>query len=80
MISLQKLLVREKAGQNSRGIYLISSNPNDPEMYEMLCSSPKDKKLWLQIIRDSVTMLTSEGDFRFIIIKKLVCSLSYKLY
>ncbi|XP_035225272.1 A-kinase anchor protein 13-like isoform X2 [Stegodyphus dumicola] len=60
VISLQKLLVREKAGQNSRGIYLISSNPSDPEMYEMLCSTPKDKKLWLQVIRESVAALASQ--------------------
>ncbi|XP_071037768.1 A-kinase anchor protein 13 isoform X2 [Parasteatoda tepidariorum] len=61
IISLPKLLVREKAGQNSRGIYLISSNPKDPEMYEMLCSSPKDKKHWLQIIRDSAAMAAREA-------------------
>ncbi|KAG8189087.1 hypothetical protein JTE90_028633 [Oedothorax gibbosus] len=61
VISLPKLLVREKAGQNSRGLYLISSNPSDPEMYEMLASSPKDKKHWLQIIRDSVALATQEA-------------------
>ncbi|GFT08559.1 rho guanine nucleotide exchange factor 28 [Nephila pilipes] len=61
VISLPKLLLREKAGQNSRGLYLISSNPNDPEMYEMLTSSPKDKKQWLQIFRDAVAMATQEA-------------------
>ncbi|GIY04242.1 hypothetical protein CDAR_253691 [Caerostris darwini] len=61
VISLPKLLVREKAGQNSRGLYLISSNPSDPEMYEMLAVSPKDKKQWLQILRDSVAMATREA-------------------
>jgi hypothetical protein len=35
VVSLQKLLVREKAGQESRGIYLISSNPSEPEMFEL---------------------------------------------
>ncbi|GFR03629.1 a-kinase anchor protein 13 [Trichonephila clavata] len=60
VISLPKLLVREKAGQNSRGLYLISSNPSDPEMYEMLTLSPRDKKQWLQILRDSVAMAAQE--------------------
>ncbi|XP_055943423.1 A-kinase anchor protein 13-like isoform X4 [Argiope bruennichi] len=61
VISLPKLLVREKAGQNSKGLYLISSNPSDPEMYEMLASSPKDKKVWLQVFRDAVAMATQEA-------------------
>lgn len=51
MVSLQKLLVREKAGQESRGIYLISSNPADPEMFELKVHKPKDKQIWIQAIR-----------------------------
>lgn len=39
IVSLAKLLVREIAGtekrSENRGIYLISSNPNDPEMFEL---------------------------------------------
>ena len=50
-MSLQKLLVREKAGQESRGIYLISSNPADPEMFELKVHKPKDKQVWIQAIR-----------------------------
>lgn len=50
-MSLQKLLVREKAGQDSRGIYLISSNPADPEMFELKVHKPKDKQVWIQAIR-----------------------------
>lgn len=38
VVSLQKLLVREKAGQESRGIYLICSSPKDPEMFELKVS------------------------------------------
>ena len=34
VVSLQKLLVREKAGQDS-SIYLISSNPNEPQMFDL---------------------------------------------
>lgn len=51
VVSLQKLLVREKAGQESRGIYLISSNPADPEMFELKVHKPKDKQIWIQAIR-----------------------------
>lgn len=51
MVSLQKLLVREKAGQDTRGIYLISSNPLDPEMFELKVHQPKDKTAWIQAIR-----------------------------
>ncbi|XP_049818180.1 rho guanine nucleotide exchange factor 18 isoform X1 [Aethina tumida] len=54
VVSLQKLLVREKAGQDSRGIYLISSNPADPEMFELKVHKPKDKQVWIQAIREAV--------------------------
>lgn len=53
-MSLQKLLVREKAGQESRSIYLISSNPADPEMFELKVHKPKDKQIWIQAIRSAV--------------------------
>ncbi|XP_044263420.1 rho guanine nucleotide exchange factor 28 isoform X4 [Tribolium madens] len=54
VVSLQKLLVREKAGQDSRGIYLISSNPADPEMFELKVHKPKDKQVWIHAIREAV--------------------------
>ncbi|XP_039278315.1 A-kinase anchor protein 13 isoform X2 [Nilaparvata lugens] len=54
VVSLQKLLVREKAGQESRGIYLISSNPTDPEMFELKVQKPKEKQVWIQAVRDAV--------------------------
>ncbi|XP_044744401.1 rho guanine nucleotide exchange factor 18 isoform X3 [Coccinella septempunctata] len=54
VVSLQKLLVREKAGQDSRGIYLISSNPAEPEMFELKIHKPKDKQTWIQAIRKAV--------------------------
>ncbi|XP_067003776.2 rho guanine nucleotide exchange factor 18 [Anabrus simplex] len=54
VVSLQKLLVREKAGQDSRGIYLISSNPAEPEMFELKVHKPKDKQVWIRAIRTAV--------------------------
>ncbi|XP_055700936.1 rho guanine nucleotide exchange factor 18 isoform X4 [Phlebotomus papatasi] len=54
VVSLQKLLIREKAGTESRGIYIISSNPTYPEMYELKVQNPKDKNIWIQAIRAAV--------------------------
>lgn len=54
VVSLQKLLIREKAGTESRGIYIISSNPAYPEMYELKVQNPKDKNVWIQSIRAAV--------------------------
>lgn len=51
VVSLQKLLVREKAGGDARSIYLISSNPSDPEMFELKIQKPKDKATWINSIR-----------------------------
>ncbi|XP_033334273.1 rho guanine nucleotide exchange factor 18 cysts isoform X3 [Megalopta genalis] len=62
IVSLQKLLVREKAGQESRGIYLISSNPAEPEMFELKIQKPKDKQLWIQAIRSAVEACPQEAD------------------
>lgn len=62
MISLQKLLVREKAGQFSKGIYLISSNPRDPEMYEFVCTSAKMQKAWIEQIRTAVDLCPDEDE------------------
>lgn len=51
VVPLQKLLIRDKAGTESRGIYIISSNPSYPEMYELKVQNPKDRNLWIQSIR-----------------------------
>ncbi|KAG5885128.1 hypothetical protein JTB14_037919 [Gonioctena quinquepunctata] len=66
VVSLQKLLVREKAGQDSRGIYLISSNPADPEMFELKVHKPKDKQQWIQAIREAVQSCPEDEDDSFI--------------
>lgn len=65
VISLQKLLVREKAGgQDTRSIYLISSNPDEPEMYELQCQTPREKRVWIDTIRAAVEQCPEdeEGD------------------
>lgn len=61
IVSLQKLLVREKAGQES-SIYLISSNPAEPEMFELKIQKPKDKQLWIRAIRSAVEDCPQEAN------------------
>ncbi|XP_055319921.1 rho guanine nucleotide exchange factor 18 isoform X4 [Sitodiplosis mosellana] len=53
VVSLQKLLIREKAGE-SRSIYIISTDINYPEMYELKVQQPKDKTEWIKTIRAAV--------------------------
>lgn len=62
VVSLQKLLVREKAGQDSKGIYLISSHPAEPEMFELKVHKPKDKQVWIQAIRSAVQCCPEEEE------------------
>ena len=57
VISLQKLLVREKAGgQDTRSIYLISSNPDEPEMYELQCQNQRKKRVYIDMIGAAVAL------------------------
>ncbi|XP_058807396.1 A-kinase anchor protein 13 isoform X2 [Phymastichus coffea] len=66
IVSLSKLLVREIAGtekrSENRGIYLISSNPNDPEMFELKLKEPRDKNTWIKDIRAAVEACPQEPD------------------
>ncbi|CAH1716615.1 rho guanine nucleotide exchange factor 18 isoform X3 [Aphis gossypii] len=62
VVSLQKLLVREKAGTDTKGIYLVSSNPAEPEMFELKVHKPKDKQVWIQSIRSAVKECPEEED------------------
>jgi hypothetical protein len=63
VLPISKLLVREKAGSNdNNGFYLIS-NPSDPDMYELICQNPKDRKVWIESIRDAIeTCPTGDED------------------
>ncbi|CAL1300029.1 unnamed protein product [Larinioides sclopetarius] len=62
IVSLQKLLARKKAGQDSCGIYLISSNPSEPEMIELFCKTPKDQKAWMEAIREAIDLCPDEDE------------------
>lgn len=61
VIPLDKLIVREKAGEGSRAIYLIYSK-NTAEMFEFECQHPKDKKIWLESIREAIDQCPDEED------------------
>ncbi|RWS10069.1 A-kinase anchor protein 13-like protein [Dinothrombium tinctorium] len=63
IVPLQKLLVRERAGQCSKGIYLIcpKSFPQ-PEMYELICATAKDQKVWIEEIRSAVEQCPDEDE------------------
>ena len=48
-------MVREKAGgQDTRSSYLISSNPDEPEMYELKIQNSREKRIWIDTIRAAV--------------------------
>lgn len=57
MISLQKLIVREKA-QEDKAMYLICASTSSPletyEMYEVLTGSREQRVAWMTHIRDAV--------------------------
>ncbi|GIX76967.1 rho guanine nucleotide exchange factor 28 [Caerostris darwini] len=62
IVSLQKLLLRKKAGQDSCGIYLISPNQIDPEIIELICKTPKDQKAWMEAIREATDLCPDEDE------------------
>ncbi|KAJ2944910.1 hypothetical protein O0L34_g1803 [Tuta absoluta] len=60
VVSLVKLLVREKAGAEGRGLYLICSGPSEPEMFELRVHRPKDIHTWITAIRAAVAACPAE--------------------
>ncbi|XP_013164117.1 PREDICTED: rho guanine nucleotide exchange factor 18 isoform X2 [Papilio xuthus] len=60
VVSLWKLLVREKAGAEGRGLYLICSGPAEPEMFELRVHRPKDIATWIHAIRAAVQSCPEE--------------------
>ena len=46
--------MKKAGGQDTRSIYLISSNPDEPEMYELQCQNPREKRIWIDTIRAAV--------------------------
>ncbi|XP_078362026.1 rho guanine nucleotide exchange factor 18-like [Oculina patagonica] len=81
IVRLKKLIVREVA-TDRKAIFLVSTSSKGPEMYEIVCESPEDKKRWMEIIREAVTnapadenlddglITTAAGERRKIIIRR----------
>ncbi|XP_033750595.1 A-kinase anchor protein 13-like isoform X3 [Pecten maximus] len=55
VIPLFQLLVREKGDTraDSRGIYLISQNKQNPEMYEFICTNNNYRRNWIEMLRQA---------------------------
>ncbi|CAH0714925.1 unnamed protein product, partial [Brenthis ino] len=62
VVSLWKLLVREKAGAEGRGLYLICNGPPEPEMFELRVHRPKDIAGWIHAIRGAVQSCPEERE------------------
>ena len=58
-MSLQKLLVRVKAGC-TRTVYLVSMMSTEVVMYELMCANPKDSKNWMEKIREAIENCPAE--------------------
>jgi hypothetical protein len=55
--------VREKADdRQSNGIYVISQNRQQPEMYELVCRSQKERDDWIRILKDAIKNCPEEGE------------------
>ncbi|XP_069137143.1 rho guanine nucleotide exchange factor 18-like isoform X6 [Argopecten irradians] len=55
VIPLFQLLVREKGDTraDTRGIYLISQNKLNPEMYEFICTNNNYRRNWIEVLRQA---------------------------
>ena len=55
VIPLHKLIFREKKdSRNSTGIFLISTDRQMPEMYEIVCPSTQSMKEWMAVLEEAV--------------------------
>ncbi|XP_053620407.1 rho guanine nucleotide exchange factor 28 isoform X3 [Plodia interpunctella] len=60
VVPLQKLLVREKAGAEARGLYLLCAAAPAPEMFELRVLRPRDLHHWIHPIRAAVAKCPAE--------------------
>ncbi|XP_070209458.1 rho guanine nucleotide exchange factor 18-like isoform X2 [Littorina saxatilis] len=65
VVPLNKLLVREKRDErDSHGIYVISQNKTEPEMYELVCRTRDDRDNWLKILQDAIKSSPEEEEIQ----------------
>jgi len=70
VIPLFELLVREKSDtRDSRGIYLISHNKKNPEMYEMVCNTSTDRQKWIPILQRAAANCPADSNDGMILLK-----------
>ncbi|XP_064607834.1 A-kinase anchor protein 13-like isoform X2 [Liolophura sinensis] len=64
VISLYKLLVREKGDtrDSKGGIYLISQNKTEPEMYELVCKPSDKRETWINAVRTAAEQCPEEDE------------------
>ena len=61
-MSLSNLLVREKRdAKDTKGMYLISQNKRNPEMYEIVFNSSADMAKWGNSLRAAIAQCPEEG-------------------
>ncbi|PVD19716.1 hypothetical protein C0Q70_20207 [Pomacea canaliculata] len=61
LVPLNKLLLREKGdARDSHGIYLISQDHNQPEMYELVCNSKEQRDQWMTVLRRAINECPKE--------------------
>ncbi|XP_069394367.1 A-kinase anchor protein 13 isoform X3 [Paralichthys olivaceus] len=61
VISLQKLIIREVANEE-RGLFLITTGIEKPEMMEVLASSKDERNTWMQLIQDAMQSMDRDED------------------
>lgn len=61
-MSLQKLIVREKAGHSAHSIFLLSSHTEIPEMFELKVLKPKEKITWIHEIQTAIASCPQDMD------------------
>nr|KAG5709907.1 hypothetical protein BaRGS_029949 [Batillaria attramentaria] len=63
VVPLYKLLVREKRDErDSHGIYVISQNRKDPEMYELVCRTRDERDQWMHILLEAIKNCPEEEE------------------
>ncbi|XP_061172276.1 A-kinase anchor protein 13-like isoform X3 [Saccostrea echinata] len=63
-IPLFELLVREKSDtKESKGIYLISQNKLNPEMYEIVCNTNSEREAWIREIRAASEKCPADDEY-----------------
>ncbi|XP_067351168.1 A-kinase anchor protein 13 isoform X2 [Channa argus] len=61
VLSLQKLIVREVANEE-RGLFLITTGIEKPEMMEVLASSKDERNTWMQLIQEAMQSMEKDED------------------